>query len=123
MRLPGITVACSCRPNRGRRDKGKVERGIDYVQENALKGRTFASLNEQNAFLARWEEEVADARVHGTTRRVVGEHFRQVEQEALLPLPVERFANFREARRTVHRDGHVEVDKAYYSVPPEYLGH
>jgi hypothetical protein len=23
----------------------------------------------------------------------------------------------------VHRDGHVEVDKAYYSVPPEYLGH
>ena len=23
----------------------------------------------------------------------------------------------------VHRDGHVEVAKAYYSVPPEYLGH
>jgi hypothetical protein len=22
----------------------------------------------------------------------------------------------------VHRDGHVEVDKAYYSVPPEYVG-
>ncbi|MHC5058866.1 MAG: Mu transposase domain-containing protein [Planctomycetota bacterium] len=21
-----------------------------------------------------------------------------------------------------HRDGHVEVDKSYYSVPPEYLG-
>jgi hypothetical protein len=40
----------------------------------------------------------------------------------LLPLPAERFANFREAQRVVHRDGHVEVDKAYYSVPPEYLG-
>ena len=29
---------------------------------------------------------------------------------------------FEEAPRTVHRDGHVEVAKACYSVPPEYLG-
>jgi transposase len=105
------------------RHKGKIERGIAYVQENALKGRTFASLNEQNTYLGRWEEEVADARVHGTTRRVVGEHFREIEQRVLLPLPMARFANFREARRTVHSDGHIEVDKAYYSAPPEYLGH
>jgi hypothetical protein len=27
-----------------------------------------------------------------------------------------------EARRKVHRDGHVEFDRAYYSVPPEYFG-
>jgi hypothetical protein len=39
----------------------------------------------------------------------------------LLPLPRERFPHFHEARRAVHRDGHVEVDKAYYSVPPEYV--
>ena len=39
----------------------------------------------------------------------------------LLPLPVDRFPSFHEGRRVVHRDGHVEVDKAYYSVPPEYL--
>src|SRR5262249_20843611 len=32
-----------------------------------------------------------------------------------------RFAFFHEAQRTVHRDGHIEVAKAYYSVPPEYL--
>ena len=30
--------------------------------------------------------------------------------------------NFREVKRKVSRDGHVEVDKAFYSVPPEYLG-
>jgi hypothetical protein len=35
---------------------------------------------------------------------------------------LERFACFQEARRTVHRDGHVEVERAYYSAPPEYLG-
>jgi transposase len=104
------------------RHKGKVERGVDYVQENALKGRIFGGLNEQNQFLTQWEAEVADTRVHGTTRRVVGQHFLEVERAALLPLPSGRFANFREAQRMVHRDGHVEVDKAYYSAPPEYVG-
>ncbi len=103
------------------RHKGKVERGVDYVQENALRGRTFASLEEQNRFLRDWELTVADTRVHGTTRRHVGNHFADVERAALLPLPPDPFPSFREARRTVHRDGHIEVEHAYYSVPPEYL--
>ena len=103
------------------RHKGKVERGVDYVQENALRGRSFAGLEEQNRFLRDWELTVADTRIHGTTRRHVGKHFAEVERAALLPLPIEPFPSFREARRTVHRDGHVEVDHAYYSVPPEYL--
>src|SRR5439155_25794968 len=50
------------------RHKGKVERGIDYVQENALKGRSFPSLEEENCFLFDWEPSVADTRNHGTTR-------------------------------------------------------
>jgi hypothetical protein len=104
------------------RHKGKVERGIDYVQENALKGRTFASLHDQNDYLSRWEAETADARVHGTTRQLVGPCFVNVEKPALLPLPIERFVNFHESQRRVHRDGHVEVAKAYYSVAPEYVG-
>jgi transposase len=33
------------------RHKGKVERGVDYVQENAIKGRTFGSLQEQNEYM------------------------------------------------------------------------
>jgi hypothetical protein len=104
------------------RHKGKVERGIGYVQDNALKGRTFASLDEQNQFLAAWEQNVADTRIHGTTRQHVGLVFRAVERAALLPLPSGRFPCFQEAQRTVHRDGHVEVARAFYSVPPEYLG-
>lgn len=105
------------------RHKGKVERGVDYVQENALKGRRFDSLHAQNEHLLDWEETVADTRIHGTTRRQVGKHFREVEQAALLPLPTVRFPTFHEGQRRVHRDGHVEVAKSYYSVPPEYLGH
>jgi transposase len=103
------------------RHKGKVERGVDYVQENALKGRTFASLEEQNRFLGEWERSVADTRVHGTTRQQVGKLFAEVERPVLQALPNERFPFFHEGQRSVHRDGHVEVDKAYYSVPPEYL--
>jgi transposase len=105
------------------RHKGKVEKGIDYVQENALKGRSFGSLAKQNRHLLDWEANVADTRIHGTTRRQVGKVFREVEQQALGPLPAGRFPFFHEAQRIVHRDGHVEVAKAYYSVPPEYVGH
>lgn len=104
------------------RHKGKVERGVAYVQSNALKGRTFASLAEQNAHLRHWEQHVADTRIHGTTQKQVRHLFEQAERPALQPLPPVRFPCFEEARRTVHRDGHVAVDKAYYSVPPEYLG-
>jgi transposase len=104
------------------RHKGKVERGVGYVQDNALKGRTFGSVPAENDFLLDWEETVADTRVHGTTRQQVGKVFTEIERPALLPLPSERFPFFHEGQRMVHRDGHVEVDKAYYSVPPEHVG-
>ena len=45
-----------------------------------------------------------------------------IEQSALQPLPPGSFPIFEEARRKVGRDGHIEVARAYYSVPPEYLG-
>ena len=115
------TVILPTRP-RMPRHKGKVENSVDYVQENGLKGHLFHALMEENGHLARWETTVADTRIHGTTRRQVAKVFREVERPALLPLPAGRFPRFQEARRTVHRDGHVEVAKAYYSVPPEYLG-
>jgi transposase len=105
------------------RHKGKVESGVKYVQNNALKAKQFPSLQQQNDYLAHWEAAVADTRIHGTTRQHVGQVFLEVERPALRPLPRERFPCFQEAPRKVSRDGHVEVAKAYYSVPPEYLGH
>lgn len=101
--------------------KGKIESGVKYAKNNALKARTFGSLEEQNDLLLRWETRTADTRIHGTTKRQVQKQFEEVERETLLSLPVDRFPFFHEARRSVHRDGHVEVDKAYYSVPPEYV--
>jgi len=104
------------------RHKGKVERIVGYVQNNALKARTFTGLANQNLHLLEWETHVANTRIHGTTRKQVKKAFEDVERASLLPLPVERFPSFVESRRKVNRDRHIEVDKAYYSVPPEYLG-
>jgi len=104
------------------RHKGKCEAGVKFVQNNGLKGRQFASLADENRYLLHWEATVADTRIHGTTRQQVGKLFTEVERPALLPLPAERFPFFQEVDRKVHRDGHVEVAKAYYSAPPEYVG-
>jgi len=104
------------------RHKGKIESGVKYVKSNALKGRTFPSLAEQNAHLLEWEAQVADRRIHGTTKKQVAAVFEESERAALLPLPSSRFELFQEAQRCVHRDGHIEIKRAYYSVPPEFLG-
>jgi transposase len=115
------TVVLPTKP-RTPRHEGKVESGVGYVQGNGLKGRTFNSLEEQNRYLLQWEQGVADRRIHGTTKRQVAPYFEEVERAALIPLPTDRFPFFHEAQRSVHRDGHIEVAKAYYSVPPEYVG-
>jgi transposase len=115
------TVVVPTRP-RTPRHKGKIERGVGYVKGNALKGRTFSSLAAVNEHLAEWERKVADTRIHGTTKKHVGQLFEAVERAALGPLPKERFPFYEEGQRRVSRDGHIEVKRAFYSVPPEYLG-
>lgn len=104
------------------RHKGKVEAGVKFAQANALKGRQFDSLAAENAFLTEWERTVADTRIHGTIRQQVGAFFTQAEQAKLQALPATLFPCFVEAKRTVHRDGHLAYDHAYYSAPPEYVG-
>lgn len=97
--------------------KGKVEAGVKYAQNNACQGRTFTSLGEHNQFLEQWEAR----RIHGTVRQQVRTLF-EAEREHLRPLPASLFPSFTEGKRKVHRDGHLEFERAYYSVPPEYLG-
>ena len=63
---------------------------------------------------------MADTRIHGTAKKQVRRMF-EMERPALQPLPVEPFPFYHEGRRKVHRDAHIEVAGAYYSIPPEYL--
>jgi hypothetical protein len=73
--------------------------------------------------LDHWEKTVADTRIHGTTKKQVGAAFENTEKACLNPLPKDRFPFYEEGKRKVSRDGHVAIDRAYYSAPAEYLGH
>ncbi|MGH7707672.1 MAG: IS21 family transposase [Candidatus Binataceae bacterium] len=113
-------VALPCRPYAPDL-KGKIESEVGYTQDTALKGRRFESIEEQNAHLERWDERWAMTRIHGTTKRQVRTMFEE-ERPFLSPLPAKRFEYYRICPRVVHFDAHVEVDGAYYSAPPRYVG-
>jgi len=101
--------------------KGKVESGVGHAQKTPLKGLRFETLEEAQTYLDHWEERWADTRIHGTTKRQVAVMFAE-ERPALLPLPVEPFRYYLYGERTVHLDGCVEVEAAYYSAPPGWIG-
>jgi len=112
-------VADPCRvgdPDR----KGTVENAIGHTQSTALKGRRFDSIEEQNAWLAHWEERWAAPRIHGRKKRQVLEMFRE-EQASLKPLPAEGFRCFRQVTRTVDDAGMVQVEGSYYAALPATL--
>src|SRR5208282_788169 len=114
-------VALPCRiqdPDR----KGKVERSVGHAKNTPLKGKRFESLEEGQAYLDRWETNWADTRIHGTTKRQVAAMFAE-EKPTLLPLPVEPFRYYQYGERVVHLDGCVEVEAAYYGLPPGWIGH
>ena len=102
-------------------DKGKVESGVGHAQKTPLKGMRFESPQEAQAYLDHWEARWADTRIHGTTKRQVAAMFAE-ERPALLPLPVEPFRYYQYGERTVHLDGCVEVEAAYYGAPPGWIG-
>src|SRR5258708_16669678 len=101
--------------------KGKVESGVGHAKKTPLKGKRFESLEEAQAYLDHWETHWADTRIHGTTKRQVAAMFAE-EKPALRPLPLEPFRYYQFGRRTVHLDGCVEVEYAYYAPPPGWLG-
>jgi transposase len=113
-------VALPCRvgdPDR----KGKVEAGVGHAQKTPLRGLRFETLEEAQAYLDRWETRWADTRIHGTTKRQVAVMFAE-EQPTLGALPLEPFRYYRYGERTVHLDGCVEVEAAYYGAPPGWIG-
>jgi hypothetical protein len=113
-------VALPCRikdPDR----KGKVESAVGHTPKTPLKGKRFESLDEAQAYLDRWEVSCADTRIHGTTQRQVAAMFAE-EKSFLLPLPLEPFRYYQHGQRVVHLDGCVEVEAAYYGLPPGWIG-
>ena len=96
--------------------KGKVERPFRYIREDFFLGRSFRNLADLNDQFRQWLDEVANARVHATTRRVVCEHFAE-ERRHLQPLPAGPFQAVLRLERRITRDGMVSVGGNLYSVP------
>ncbi len=101
--------------------KGKVERSVGYAQDTPLKGKRFETLEEAQAYIDKWAERWADTRIHGTTKRQVAAMFAE-EKPHLGALPTEPFRFYKHGRRTVHLDGCVEIEAAYYGAPPGRIG-
>jgi len=106
---------------RSPKDKPRVERAVQYVRGNFFAGETFSGLTDAQAQAEAWCRDVAGMRIHGTIAARPAQVFAEHEAGALLSLPVPYdvpvFAKVR-----VHRDFHVEVGRALYSAPKEYLG-
>ena len=106
------------------RDKAKAEVGVQVVERwilAALRNRTFFSLAELNAAIAKLLERLNNRpfrKLPGSRRSL----FEQLDRPALRPLPPERyvFAQWKKAR--VNIDYHVEVERHYYSVPHALVG-
>jgi hypothetical protein len=90
-------------------------------QKTPLKGQRVESLAEAQAYLDHWEERWADKRIHGRTKRQVAAMFAE-EKPTLRALPLEPFRYYQYGKRTVHLDGRVEVEAAYYGAPPGWIG-
>ena len=105
----------ACRPYRAK-TKGKVERPFRYVRQDFFLARSFRDLDDLNAQLRLWLDEVANARVHATTKRVVAEAFAD-EKPTLLSLPAVPYAAVLKLERRVSHEGTVSVGGNLYSVP------
>lgn len=101
--------------------KGKVESGVGHAQKTPLKGLRFETMEAAQRYLDHWEERWADTRIHGTVKRQVSVMWAE-ELPFLLPPPIEPFHYYEYGTRTVHLDGHVEVEGAYYAAPPGMIG-
>jgi hypothetical protein len=103
-------------------DKPRVERVVHYVQQNFFAGEEFIDLADCRARAETWCSETAGMRIHGTTQCRPIEVFRAEELSLLLTLPGAPFDTPTWSEPKVHRDFHVEVDKALYSVPHLLIG-
>ena len=96
--------------------KGKIESVVKYVKGNFLENRMYIDDGILNGSLIDWLERTANAKVHGTTKRVPAEVFKE-EQNHLRPLACipENRDGF--VCRTVRKDNTIVYGSNRYSVP------
>jgi hypothetical protein len=108
-------VPRSCRPYRAK-TKGEVERPFRYVREIFFLARSFRNLEDLNAQFTQWLDQAANCRLHGTTGRVVIEHFAE-ERPTVKGLPAGPFNAVLRLERRISHEGIVSIGGNLYSVP------
>jgi transposase len=101
-------------------EKGKVEKGaIHYIRYNFWPLRSFKDLDDVQAQVDHWRDQVANVRVHATTGQRPVDRF---QPEAMRPLP-ELLPDCRDTvQAKVSSDFAVRFDANAYSVPPWAVG-
>ncbi|MGI9157054.1 MAG: IS21/IS408/IS1162 family transposase [Marmoricola sp.] len=107
---------------RSPQDKPRVERTVPFVRNSFFAGETFIDLTDAQRRVVLWCQDRAGMRIHGTIQGRPAEVFRVEEQPVLRAAPTERYDLPLYATVKVHRDHHLEVGKALYSVPGNLIG-
>ena len=106
------------------RDKAKVEAGVLVVERwilARLRNRTFFSLGELNVAIRELLEALntrAFKKLEGCRRS----RFLELDSPVLRPLPARAYEFGEWKKAKVHPDYHIEVGRAYYSVPYRLIG-
>lgn len=103
-------------------DKPRVERMVQYVRGNFFAGEDFTDLADAQARAQAWCADKAGQRIHGTTCAQPAVVFAECEAALLLPAPVAVYQVPIYAEAKVHRDYHIQVGRALYSIPEHFRG-
>ncbi|MFM8728907.1 MAG: IS21 family transposase, partial [Planctomycetaceae bacterium] len=112
-------IACQ---RRDPESKGTVEAGVRYVKRNALAGRDQQLVNWEawQQLAVSWRDEVANVRLHQTTRQRPIDRFSQ-ESPLLRSLPALEFDTDEVVPSIVTSHAKVHFDGNRYSVPPSLV--
>lgn len=107
---------------RSPQDKPRVERTVPFVRNSFFAGETFLDLGDGQRRVVDWCSTRAGLRIHGTTQCRPAELFAAEEAPRLKPVPTAVYDLPIYATPKVHRDHHIEVAKALYSIPGNLIG-
>ena len=103
------------------RKKGKIERPFNYIEEQFIKGNSFATMSELNLRGKKFVDEWCNEK-HTTTQRIPNQYYLLEEKQLLQPLPKNPYHLKRLQKRIVSSDSYVNIDSNKYSVPVKYVG-
>ena len=103
-------------------DKPRVERVVHFTRNSMFAGESFIDLADAQRRAEAWCRGRAGLRTHGTTQCRPAELFALEEQPHLLPAPSMPYDVPVYVTAKVHRDHHIEVAKAIYSIPGNLIG-